>query len=308
MQGNRVLICAVGSVVGLYSALLAQAQRLTLEAVLPDQRVVERCPLIVTLRVRNDTGEPVRTAFPKDDCELIEERSVLLLADSNGKTHRLSCRGRERVEYPAPAARHVLNPNELRTADRVFSLLELSGPGPDYQFLGPGRYTGRVELFHVGQETLVSQGFDVVIAGAIGVDVPVRDLILVGHAAFLEGRDVSTKPSHYDGRQFDGRVDVSRFGQLQKILDAHPSSTYAEWIRFWKVYYMGPLDETLRYAREHHGFPLSDNLLLNCAEGLFNQRDYAGARALAAEILRDFPDGDTRARVEQLQEKLRHKP
>ncbi len=159
-----------------------------------------------------------------------------------------------------------------------------------------------------GIEKLASDSFQLTIKPAVGADAPASELVRFRHAGFLEGRDVSVKKSNYDGRKYDGKVDVSRFGEIQKILEAHPDSTYAEWISFWKVYHMGPIDDAVRYAREHKDFPLADNLMFHMAEVRFHKKEYGRARELASELLRDFPDGDTRARVLELQEKLRKKP
>jgi len=103
-------------------------------------------------------------------------------------------------------------------------------------------------------------------------------------------------------------VDLSRYKELQDILDNHPESTYAEWIRFWKLYHQGPWDQALTYAREHREFPLSDNLMFWVAQKYFGQKEYDRSREIVTELFRDFPDTDTRARVLVLQEKLTKKP
>ena len=147
-----------------------------------------------------------------------------------------------------------------------------------------------------------------------GNDAEAKERIGLSELTFLEGRAAAPDESCYHGGKWWKKVDVSRFGKIQKILEDYPDSEYAEWIRFWKLYHHGPVDDGIEYAREHRDFPLSDNLMLRMAERLFHQAGkydratYNRVRELVAELLRDFPDGDTRAEALRLQEKLIKKP
>ena len=123
-----------------------------------------------------------------------------------------------------------------------------------------------------------------------------------------------SNPAYYEGGKTREGADLSRYKEIQDILEQYPGSSYAEWIRFWKLYSLGTVEEATQYAREHPEFPLSDNLVLHKAERLFHQAGkhdkatYDRVRILLDDLLRDFPDGDTRAQVLLLQEKLTKKP
>ena len=123
-----------------------------------------------------------------------------------------------------------------------------------------------------------------------------------------------SNPAYYEGGKTREGADLSRYKEIQDILEQYPGSSYAEWIRFWKLYSLGTVEEATQYAREHPEFPLSDNLVLHKAERLFHQAGkhdkatYDRVRILLDDLLRDFPDGDTRAQALLLQEKLTKKP
>ena len=295
---------------------------LALECELYRGEVLERCPVVAKLTVRNTSDTTIQTIFPLNDVELIAIRASLMLRDEQGRLYVLRYRGGPIAEYPAPIADHGLPPGALLSIDRLFSLV-VRTPAPPrwagrvserYKFLEPGSYTGHVEVALLGSEKLISNEIELTILEAVGFDKESRDQIQFRHVGFFEGRDPPLKESHYKGGKTRYGVDLTRFKEVQHILDNYPDSAHAEWIRFWKLYHHGPFEDALRYAREHRDFALSDNLILRMAEKLFNQAGnydratYNRARELVVELLRDFPDGDARARTEVLQAKLTNKP
>lgn len=295
---------------------------ITLEARAYSETVVERTPLIVRLSLRNNSDATIMTAFPPHQQDLLADHVSLVLRDEQGHVFELTYRGGPWICATALTPSHPLNPGDVRQVDRLVSLIVRTPPPPRwaglsverYKFLPPGSYGGYFQLHLPHGKKLVSNEFWLTILEAKGIDAMARDSVEFGHAGFLEGREAgSTEYYRRGGKTRDG-VDVSRFKELQDILDDFPDSPYAEWIRFWKLYHHGPVENALQYAREHPDFPLSDNLMLHMAEGLFHsatkhdRATYDRVRELVAELLRDFPDGDTRAQTLALKEKLTKKP
>jgi len=254
--------------------------QLVLRADLYEPDVLEACPLVAKVTVQNQGNE---TVFgPLSDRRAGSLTSLLSLV----LTDVVIPLGARR----APPPRWAGNLREL------------------YEFFPPGTYRLHFEVYLFGDQKLISNELELVIRKAEGEEAQGRERLSYRHIGFFSGRDVSIKKSNYDGRKYDGKVDVSRFGEIQKILEEHSDSAYAQWIRFWKLYHMGPIDDAVQYAREHEDFPLADNLMFRMAEVYYQKQDYERARQLAAEVLRDFPNGDTRQRAIDLQEKLRKKP
>jgi hypothetical protein len=301
--------------------LCADNADLVLEAELYSADILERLPLVAKLILRNVGDEVLHTRFSDRNVEIVARYSALVLTDGE-RVYRLTYIGGPQPNIPLQPADEPLPPRASIVVERVLSLILRTRPprrsvvkGDDlYKFIPPGLYTGHFEVNALPEKKLVSDHFQLRILEAQGVDAQVRDLIQFRHVGFLEGRDVPLDEAVYRGGRSRHGADWTRYREIQEILEKYPDSTYAEWIRFWKLYYHGPVEDALQYAREHRDFPLADNLMLRVAEGLFNQAGkydraaYDRGRELVAELLRDFPDGDTRARALELQRKLTKKP
>lgn len=291
-------------------------------SVVPSQAdIIERLPLVFKLTLANTCGHSIDIYYDQKTTSTMEKWAVLRAVDEGGRTYKLVFYGgkvhtRMRVPIPKPVL-----PGQTIGKECIRSLLardhstrRKTGDQRDpLQSLRPGRYSARVEVPHLQGEKIVSNQFEFTVVEAQGVDAEARDRIGKEHFDFFEGRDHPSDVNFYDGRKWWKKVDISRFGEIQKILDDFPDSTYAEWIRFWKLYHHGPTDEALRYAREHREFPLSDNLMLRMAERVFNRAGkydfttYRRVRELGRELLRDFPNGDSRPAVQRLLKRLKNK-
>lgn len=231
-----------------------------------------------------------------------------MLEPVEGPTIAIRYRGGALAEYPEPIEIHDFPSGQTISVDRIYSLVVPGRRSGQFDFVRPGQYEARVEVAFLRGETLTSNEFTLRIAEATGVDRQARDRIQFVHVAFLEGRDSGLDPSNFDGREFAGRVNVSRFGELQKIMEGFPDSTYARWIRFWKLYHHGPIEDAIGFARNNVDFPLADNLMLHLADAQFNARNFARSRELLRELSERWPDGDTRTPARRLEEKLDRKP
>ena len=302
--------------------LLAQEnESLALDVELYSTNILERLPLIAKLTLRNIGDEVLHTRFSERNADMIARDSALVLTDGK-RVYRLTYVGGPQPNIPLQPADQPLLPRASIVVERVLPLVlrtrlarrAVVKRDDLYEFIPPGIYTGHFEINALPEKITVSEQFQFTIVEAKGVNAKARDWIQFRHMGFLEGRDYPMQESDFDGRKWHGKADVSRYGEIQKILDDYPDSEYAEWIRFWKLYHHGPVDDAIEYARAHRDFPLSDNLMLHEAQRLFNQagkydRDtYNRVRKLVAEILRDFPNGDTHARALDLQQKLTKKP
>jgi len=292
-----------------------------LRADLYEPDVLEACPLVAKVTVQNQGNE---TVFgPLSDRRAGSLTSLLSLVLTDEREHVYRIRLADAAVTGAPYGYSGASANDLPfragavlTQDVVIPLGARRAPPPRwagnlrelYEFFPPGTYRLHFEVYLFGDQKLISNELELVIRKAEGEEAQGRERLSYRHIGFFSGRDVSIKKSNYDGRKYDGKVDVSRFGEIQKILEEHSDSAYAQWIRFWKLYHMGPIDDAVQYAREHEDFPLADNLMFRMAEVYYQKQDYERARQLAAEVLRDFPNGDTRQRAIDLQEKLRKKP
>jgi len=134
--------------------------------------------------------------------------------------------------------------------------------------------------------------FSVEILRPSGQDIHARQLLSIKDAGFLSGGEPLPGAVNSDGAR--PRSAVRLPDNLQQILDRFPDSQYAQWIRYWTLYHHGPVDDALQFAHDHSEFPLSDNLMLRMAEGLFLDRQYARAREVVQSISQTYPDGDTR--------------
>jgi len=154
----------------------------------------------------------------------------------------------------------------------------------------------------------VSDRLELVVKEATGALAEARDKITLGHLNFLEGRDVPPDETYYHVGKLWKKVDVSRFQDIQSIADKFPDSDYAAWIRFWKVYHHASEEEALAYARQHAGFPLSDNLMFRVVQRMADDdARHDEATALLSELEQLFPEGDTASRARALREKLQAK-
>jgi hypothetical protein len=284
--------------------------------------VTEGLPLVVRATVTNGCTEPVQTYYSRADTGgLLYRYSVLHAKAADGREYALSYVGGPMPSATEPPA-GALRGGESVAIDIVRPLVVRRKPPAQWagdlrdllEFLAPGIYQGRLRAPDALGRQLESNTFEFTVAEALPSEEEARRCVKIRHVDYFEGRDVPPDLASYDGRPTQGRGDVSRFAELQRILEDYPDSPYAEWIRFWKLYHHGPVDQMLEYARTHRDFPLSDNLMLRVAEGIFNKAgkydraSYDQVRDLTVELLRDFPDGDTRARAEALQEKLKKKP
>lgn len=303
------------AVISSLPAVLGQEGRLGLEVQQEQAELVERAPLVIRVVVRNLGGAPIMTVHSGEGLSALVRYAELVLTQGE-RVYRVSYTGGPSPNTPLPPFDSPLAPGEAIEVERVFSLVVQAPPPPRwagdlrelYQFVSPGTYTAHVELAVGRGEKLASPDFALTVLEAQGIDAEARDRVEFRHVDFLEGHDRPLDESDYDGRKWHGKVDVSRFGELQKILDHYPESTYAEWIRFWKLYHHGPWDEALQYAREHRDFPLSDKLMLRVGEKLFGEKEFDRSREVVGELLRDFPEGDTRQRALELQARLANKP
>ena len=320
--GNRLWPLYLLVVGGPTSTTSHAQEALALEHRLCGSRVLERVPLVAQLTVRNVGNRVVKTIFPEESSDILADRASLVLESSDGRRLWLRYRGGPLGEETAPVACFSIEPGHTRTAERLCTLIVRTPPPPGwagsvgerYEFVGPGVYKAHFEVALLQGEKLESEDSELTILEAEGIDKEVRDLIHFRHVGILEGREPGAPEYFARGGKTRHGVDVSQFRELQDILEKHPDSTYAEWIRFWKLYHHGPVEDAIKYAREHREFPLSDNLLLHVAERLFHRATkwdratYNRVRELVGELLRDFPEGDTRAQTLSLQEKLSRKP
>lgn len=312
------LVVSVLSIFRAATVGAADLDCLALSAAPYDTHLIERVPLIFKLTLANTCDDPVDIYYGPKALILMEKWATLHVTDEEGRSHELSYFGgrvqaRYRVPIPTP-----LKPGDAIERDCIRSLLIREPPPPRWagdlrgllEPLPAGRYRAHVELPHLRGAKIVSNEFDITVVQAQGVDANAGHRIGKEHFDFFEGRDHPSDVDFYDGRKWWKKVDVSRFGQIQEILDDYPDSTYADWIRFWKVYHHGRVEEGLRYARAHPDFPLSDNLFLRKVEGLVNKagkRDFDTLRqvqTLVDELLRDFPEGDTRAAAVELKARV----
>lgn len=289
------------------------AGALSLECQIDSTNVLERIPILVRLAVLNVGDSGAITIFPRNEPEVLAGRAALVLRDSHGRSHTLNFRGGPSACGPAPIAIHRIEPGAQRVAERVFLPVSMTPPPPRwagkiselYQFLAPGTYTGWVEVALLQGRKLQCESFQISIVGASDQDARARDRIRFEHLPFLEGRDAAPDMSYYHGGKWWRKVDVSRFQEIQGILEDFPDSEYAKWIRFWKVYHHGSEDEALDYVRTHDSFPLSDNLMFRVARRVSDDdRRQREAVELLAELERIFPNGDTVHRAKAMREKL----
>jgi hypothetical protein len=216
---------------------------------------------------------------------------------------------------------HTLRPNQWVRVDWILPAVVVTRDkhrGQQYDFMPIGDYTGRVRLVVIGG-TIESNELTLTIEAPTGDDAAARDLITVTHAALLQGNASALSYADYlCGREPMKGASHARYEQVEHILTKYPESPYADWIRFWKLFYAldgeyrqsreERCEAAIRYADAHPDFPLSDNLKFEAARRLTIIGNHARARQVTAELLRDFPDGDTWAPARELQEKLTKKP
>ncbi len=278
--------------------------------------VHEGLPLVVRVTLANICESPVETWYYADSAGLMERWAVIVAEDVEGDVFRLDYVGGVGARVSVPVPMPLVNGAPL-VKDFVRSLIcrekpprQWAGKSRDLlRFLPPGSYVAHLEVPHMGGTTLISNDFRFEVVRAQGADAGAKDDLRIAHADFFEGRDRPADEGMYDGRRWYKTVDVSRFGEIQKLLEDYPDSVYAEWIRFWKVYHHGSPEEVLGYARAHRDFPLGDDLMLRVIVQLSNDDEQAQrALELLDELSELFPEGDTRAAALRLKEKLSKKP
>ena len=311
MQSRAVMVMLMTLTAA--SPLCAEGGELVLEASLDTPEVLERLPLVARLVIRNAGEAPANIRFRQRDAALVERYSALILSREE-RVYRLMFVGGPQPNMPVLPPVHSLGPGDSIMIERVVTLIvrasteQWSGDnGNPYVFIDPGCYTGHFEVDAAPGHRLVSNDFELKVVEAQGLDREVRDQVALRHVDFLEGRDLPMDETAYRGGESEHGVDRSRFKELQEILDSYPDSTYAHWIRFWKLYHHGPAEDALDYARKHPDFPLSDNMLLRVAKDYLNRKDYDQSRKVVDELLRDFPDGDARREATILQAGLAKK-
>lgn len=281
-------------------------------------QVTEANPVLVSLFLKNVGHSDIFLPFPPEEGHQLGTHTTLMLTDEMGRVRTVKYERKGAPPLPCGVARFFpLKPGDEVVGDYVVALAFLRKNEERLyvtEIAPPGRYTAQFQLRLAGGVQLSSAKFELNVVKPEGEEAKARDRIGLFHLAFLEGRDAAPEESYYHGGTWWRKVDVSRFQEIQKILDDFPNSSYAKWIRFWKLYHHGPIDDALEYARNNRDFPLCDNLMLHMAEGLFNRAGkydrsaYDRVRKLVAELLRDFPNGDTRAKALDLRQKLTKKP
>lgn len=306
----------LASVVSIAIAANPEGASLRVSASLHKSVVVDRCPLIVTMSVVNNSRSPVRERFSPRTTDYLLSNARLLVTGPDRRVYQLSWDGGQPDEgMYAPV--YTLDPKKPVRVDWILPAVISTRDkhrGIQYEFLPTGDYTGRVRL-PVQGGTIESNEFTFTIEKPRDCDVEARDSITVVHAAFFQGKGSAQSYADYlNGKAPRRGASHARYEELERILKTHPDSPYAGWIRFWKLYHHGSVDDAVEWCRGHRDFPLADNLMLHKAETLFNsagkhdRRTYSRVRKLVDDLLRDFPDGDTRARAIELQQKLTRKP
>ncbi len=92
--------------------------------------VLERCPLVAVLTVRNVGDSRMLTIFPEREPEVVGRDAIAVLENRKGKMYSLRYRGGPLPERPAPIADHPMQPGEDRRAERLFSLIVWTPPPP----------------------------------------------------------------------------------------------------------------------------------------------------------------------------------
>ncbi len=288
----------------------------SLQVAVSPASIVERCPIIVSVSLVNTGSDAIPTSFSAEAPDVLGRSLRVAVRSVDGEERWLEYPGGIEPLTPAVGDVHRLEPGASIRIDHVMAPVYRQEPPARwaghlrdlYTFLAPGQYRAQFELtMQVGQ-TVRSAPVEITVLSATGVNSAARNLVSLPHVDFLVGRDRPFDETDYGGRRTHNKVDVSRFSELQAILTEHPESSYAGWIRYWKLYHHGPSGEALRYLREHADFPLADNLMLRVAEKLFHAHAFAESRAVITELLAKFPGGDTRAAALDLQARLDKKP
>lgn len=291
---------------------------LTLSATACDSEAKARLPIVIRLRLHNQTQSRITSIFPMSNPEILWELSVLALKSKDGRLMILEHTGgvADFVNSTAPPPDCEFPAGAEQVVDKVFfpcvqvpASRVASGRSLDDRLepVMPGVYDAWAEVRLPDGSRLVSNSFSLTIREPEGVDREAVERITARHFAFLAGQDWPSEPADYS-REFNGRVNVSRFRQLQEVADSFPTSSYAEWIRIWKLFHHGSWEESIRFAREHRSFCLSDNLLLTVAQRSFEAREYQRCRGVLEELLREHPEGDCRAYAVDLLNRVGNRP
>lgn len=301
------------SVILLVSCRFAASQ-LLLEIDMSSHESVERCPIVLRASLTNGDASPVSGPLLPADLESFRRLISVLITDEQRHITRLPIQwgtSGPHVTQVEPPMDFEFPSGGTISADLVIAPIIQSPPPPRwagkseerFAFLAPGSYNIRIEIYWGENKEIRSESIGLRILPANEADAIARDRLAYRHTAFLTGGDSPPTLADYE-RDSGGRVDLSRFRELQSILVDFPNSSYAAWIRFWKLHYHGPERDMLRYARDHRDFPLSDNLMMGAAEACFQKREYGLARETVDELLRLFPDGDTKSSAERLRSQL----
>ena len=276
---------------------------------------LERLPIVLEMTLSNRCSHDTVTWYSSDTLDLMEQWAVLVVERDGGPELRVRFVGGPYIRRTVPSP-SSLAPGEVKRRDIVRSLINSDKPAKGWagdpralrRFLVAGRYRLRLEVDDVGDTKLVSNTVELELVPPTERDRLAHDRLEVTHCAFLEGRDSPPNEDFYLGPDVRNKVDVSRFREVQAILDEFPDSEYARWIRYWKLFHHGPTEQALDFARENPTFPLSDNLMLRMAEGLYGRGEQKAAGDILVEMKRLFPEGDTRDRADLLREKIANRP
>lgn len=308
---------AIALMIALASPLVAQSKmHLSLSAYSPES--VERCPIVFRMVVSNNSHNAIMGPLKPDDESGAQRLCVVTIRDGFGRSNNIAVRsgsGGPHVLSTAPVLDIPFPPGASLAFDCIVVPIIRMAPPPRwagepqelYAYLEPGTYTIQAGIYWGAEEELRSNEVEVRIAAVDPSHSGARDRLKYAHAGFFVGDDHPSITEDY-ARETNGRINVSRFKDIQGILEQFPASPYAEWIRFWKLHHHGPKEDMLRYAREHPEFPLSDNLMLRVADGLFEAGRHGESREVVEELLRLYPNGDTKQPAERLKEKLRNRP
>jgi hypothetical protein len=264
----------------------------------------EACPFVVRVTLKNPGVHNIDTTLDVHDLVALDEATSLQLTASDGQVHRVFYTGKPQANRYSLPVKQFIMAGTVVEFDRVFMPISWGRRqgAYSYEFIPPDDYSAKVVVAYRSEHVVSSDPFALRLTNPTGNDKAARQIVSVEIAAFMCGGEPLS--------QADGRKRVV----LEQLLNDHPGSHYAEWISFWKLYHYGPIEDALSHARAYRDFPLSDNLMLHMAEGLFenagkyDRATYDRVRELVDELQKLFADGDTKARADELREKLMHKP
>ncbi len=318
---NRISHCRfalflLATIVFSVSSAFAESQ-IVLKAEPYGTAIIERIPVVARLTIENKGARQVMVRFSSEDTERISQYSSLVLSDGEHE-YRFANFGEVQGTVTAIPPVYPLESGERIVSDRLIFPFSQKPMGrivfknriDRYDFIPPGKYEAHYDLDLGIGEIISSNVFELHILKAENENLKARDMIKKEHVRFFEGADPPPSESFYKSGGSWNRSDLSRFREIQDIVDEAPNTQYAEWVRFWKVYHHGSVDEGIEYARAHREFPLADNLFLHKVQelvrdaGKSDSKAYDHADELLDELWRDFPGSDTKAASQALKDRI----